>query len=131
DLAAVGADEVVVLVLDVGVDPVAAGSEVEQDHLAHGRQVVDGLVHGLQGDRRHPDPGRLVERLDRRMPVVAVQQPEDLLPLGGHPQALPPEQLAELVDRLHDSRRLPTTVVRYLPETSEGYLSALRRYRRV
>src|SRR5205823_5073192 len=115
DLAAPGADEVVVLVLDVGVNPVAAGPEVEEHHLPHGGEVVDGLVHGLQRDRRHPVPGRLVERFDRRVSVVAVEQPEDRLTLRGHPQALLPKQFGELINRLHDNASLSTAVVSCQP----------------
>ena len=53
-------------------------------------EVVDGLVHGLQRDRRHLGPGRLEERLDGRVRVVAVEQTEDRLALRGDPQALDP-----------------------------------------
>src|SRR6266511_3784593 len=48
--------EVVMGVLDVGVDAEAAGPEVEDHHLAHAGEVVDRLIHGLQRDRRHLSP---------------------------------------------------------------------------
>ena len=88
--AAPRAHEVLVRVLDVGIDPDAAGADVEQLDLAHGLEVVDGLVHGLARDGRHLGPGRLVERLHRGVRVDAVQQPEDRLPLRRDPQALGP-----------------------------------------
>ena len=79
--AARRAHEVVVVVLDVRVDPQRAGAEVEHVHLAERLEVVDGLVHGLQRDRRHVGPGPVVERLDRRVRVVALEQAEDRLAL--------------------------------------------------
>ena len=99
--AAPRAHEVLVRVLDVGVDPDAAGADVEQLDLAHRLEIVDGLVHGLARDGRHLGAGRLVERLDRGVRVDAVQQPEDRLALRRDPQALVPEAGGELVDRLH------------------------------
>ena len=77
-------------VLDVRVDAHAARADVEEPHLAHVLEVVDGLVHGLQRDRRHLGPGRLVERLDGRVLGVPGEQPEDHLPLRRDPQALGP-----------------------------------------
>ena len=70
-----------------------------------------GCTVRLNADERHLRPGGVVDRLDRGMPVVAVQQAEDRLALGGHPQALLPEQFGELIDRLHDNGSLSTTVV--------------------
>ena len=48
DLSAGAADQMVVGVLDVGIEPGGAGPDVERRHLAHCRQLVKGLVHGLQ-----------------------------------------------------------------------------------
>ena len=53
----------------------------------------------------------LVERVDGRVPVVAVQQAEDRLALRRDPQALVPEELGELVGRLHRPGTLSTTIV--------------------
>ena len=58
-------------VLDVRVDPQRAGAEVEHVDLAERFEVVNGLVDGLERHRRHRRPGPLVERLDRRVRVVA------------------------------------------------------------
>ena len=73
-------------------------------------EVVDGLVDGLERDGRHLGAGRVVERLDRRVRVDAVQQAEDRLALRSDPQALGPEARGELVDRLHGSH-LSTFIV--------------------
>ena len=102
-------------VLDVGIDPGAARAEVEQRDLAHVGEVVDRLVHGLERDRRHLDPGGLVQRLDRGVLVVPFEQPEDRLALGRDPQALGPEQLGELDDGLHGPDSLSTMIVRCQP----------------
>ena len=80
-------------------------------HLAHRLEVVDGLVHGLARDGRHLGAGRVVERIDRRVGVDAVQQPEDRLPLRGDPQALVPEPGGELVDRLHADHLINNSIV--------------------
>ena len=86
--AAPRAHQVLVRVLDVGIDPDAAGADVEQLDLAHRLEVVHGLVHGLARDGGHLGPGRLVERLDGRVGVDAVEQPEDHLALRRDPEAL-------------------------------------------
>ena len=83
------------VVLDVGIDAHAAGAEVEHPHLAERLEVVHGLVHGLQRDRRHVGAGPVEQRLDRRVRVVALQQPEDRLPLRRDPQSLLPEDRGE------------------------------------
>ncbi len=101
DAAAARADHVVVGVLDVGVDAHAAGADVEQVDLAEVLELVDGLIDGLQRDRRHLGAGGVVERFDRRVLDVAVEQPEDHLALRGHPQAVVPEPGGELVDGGH------------------------------
>ncbi len=79
------------VVLDVGVDPHAAGAEIEHAYLAQRFEIVHGLVHGLQRDRRHLGPGPVEERLDGGVRIVALEQPEDRLPLGRDPQTLFPE----------------------------------------
>ena len=101
DVAATRAHEVMVGVLDVRVDADRAGADVEDGHLSHRLEVVDGLVHGLPRDRGHLGAGRLEQRLDRRVRVDAVEQAEDRLPLRGDPQPVLPEPGGELLDRLH------------------------------
>ena len=66
-------------------------------HLAERLEVVHGLVHGLQRDRRHLGAGPVVQRLDRGVRVVALEQTEDRLALGRDAQAPLPEQIGELV----------------------------------
>src|SRR5262245_31741983 len=96
----------VVVVLDVGVDAQRAGTEVEHVELTEPLEVVHGLVHGLQGDRRHVEPGAVVERLHRRVGGVGLQQPEDRLALRGDAQAAGAEQIGELGNALHDVEHL-------------------------
>ena len=79
-------------VLDVRVDADAAGAEIEHVDLAERLEIVHGLVHGLAARSSASRRGPLVERLDRRVRVVAVEQPEDHLALRRDPQALVAER---------------------------------------
>ena len=81
----------------VGVEPGRSGAEVELVELPHGRQVVQRLVDGLQGDGRHLDPSGVEDPLGSRVTVTPVQDAEDRLTLGRDPQATVPERLGQLV----------------------------------
>ena len=58
------------VVLDVRVDAHAARTEIEHVHLAQRFEIVHGLVHGLQRDRRHLGARLVVQRLDGRVRIV-------------------------------------------------------------
>ena len=98
-------------VLDVGIDAHAAGAEVEDVDFTKGLEVVHGLVHGLEGNRRHLGTRTVEQRVDGGVRVVSLQQPENRLALGSDPQTLRSEHRGQLVAALHDKRKLSTTVV--------------------
>ena len=100
-----------VVAVDVGVDAHRTGAEVEHPHLAEPFEIVHRLVHGLQRDRRHLGARPFVQRLDRRVAGVAVQQAEDRLALRRDPQPPLAEQVGELLAGLHDSDILSTILV--------------------
>ncbi len=83
DAAAPLAHQVVMRVLDVGVEPGPARAHVERGDLAELGQVVQRLVHRLERDGLHLPHGQGVDRLGRRMGLVALEDAEDALPLGG------------------------------------------------
>ncbi len=87
--------------VDVRVEPRGAGAEVELLDLAHVGQVVEGLVDGAERHRRHLVDRRLVDPLGCRVPLVAVQDTEDALPLRRHLEAAFAEELGELGRCLH------------------------------
>jgi hypothetical protein len=118
-----GTDEVVVLVLHVGVDAYAPSTEVEHVYFSQRLEIVNGLVHGLERDRGHVGARLLVERLDGGVLGVSVEQAKDGLSLRRDAQALFAKQVRQLVARLHDSRTLSTMIV----ENQVGMRTALMR----
>ncbi len=103
NLAAAAADEVVVHILDVGVEAQGAGPEVQGEQLAQLGQLVEGLVHRLERDRLHLGPHRLVDGLGGGVRLVALQRTEDALALCGDLAAVDPEQVAQLLGCPHRS----------------------------
>ncbi len=101
DAAAPLAHQVVVRVLDVGVESGPARAHVERDDLAELGEVVERLVHRLERDGLHLPRGQGVDRLGRRVGLVALEDPEDALPLGGDLPAGRAEQLGQLLWRPH------------------------------
>ena len=85
----------------LGSNRVHPGAHVERGDLAQLGEVVEGLVHRLEGDGLHLAAGGRVHRLGRRVGLVALQHPEDALALGGDLATGGPEQLGQLVGRLH------------------------------
>ena len=85
-------------------------------HLAHRLEVVDGLVHGLARDGGHLAASRLVERLDRRVGVDAVEQPEDHLALRRDPQASGAERVVSS-STVFTAAILSTLIVNYHSST--------------
>src|SRR5581483_3134868 len=94
------ADKVMVGV-DVRVEARRAGTEVELQDLAHVGEIVEGLVHGAQRDRRHHLGHGVVHRLRGRVGVRIMEDGEDRLALRCDLQPSDSEQLGELGGRLH------------------------------
>src|ERR1700728_1728718 len=92
------------LVLDVGVEADGTGPKIERHQLAELGQLVEGLVDGLQRDRLHLGADGLVDRFGRRVGDVALKGPEDALALCGDLATADPEQVGELLGRLHRSQ---------------------------
>ena len=111
DPSARGAHQVVVVVFDVRVDPHRAGAEVEHVELAEPLEIVHGLVHGLQRDRRHVGPGAVVQRLDRRVASSPWSSRKMAWRWGVTRRPRVPEQIGQLVARLHDPDMLSTIIV--------------------
>ena len=88
-------------VLDVGIDTNLPGSHIEKPDLTEILEIVHGLVHGLERDRRHLDASRLVERLDGGVRRVLDEVVDDAHALGGDPQAPLPHHGHELVGGPH------------------------------
>jgi len=107
DLSATVTDEVVMSRLDIGVEAAGARTELQHGDLTHIRQVVEGLVDGLERDCGHLGTGRLVDSLGARVRVVSVQDTEDALALGRNLEAPGPEHRCQLVWRPH--REHPNT----------------------
>ncbi len=95
------ADQVVVRVVHVGVEPGATGSDVEGGDLTEVGQVVERLVDRPQRDGRHLPDGDGVDGLGRGVGLVPLEDPEDALALGRHLPARGPEQLGQLVGAAH------------------------------
>ena len=108
DAAAAPAHQMVVGVVDVGVEAGHAGPDVEGGDLPQFGQVVERLVDGLEGDGLHLPQGGGVDRLGRRMGLVTLEDPEDALPLSGHLAAGRPEQLGQLFGSAHGRQRITT-----------------------
>jgi hypothetical protein len=98
---ALRAHEMVMHVVDVGIDPHAPGAEIEDSYFTERLEVVNGLVHGLQRDGGEVAANAFEQRLDGRMRVVAVQLGEDRLALWCDAQPMGPEPHGELIDGAH------------------------------
>ena len=101
DAAAAPAHQMVVGVVDVGVEAGHAGADVESGDLSQFGQIVERLVDGLEGDGLHLPHGRGVHGLGRRMGLVTLEDPEDALALGRDLAPGRPEQISQLFGRPH------------------------------
>src|SRR5262249_33054065 len=86
-------------------------TEIEHIDFPERGEVVHRLVDGPHRHRRHLGPSPVVNRLDRGVRVVTLEQPEDHLPLRRDPEPPFPEEIRELVAGLPDTNSFLTTLV--------------------
>jgi hypothetical protein len=98
---AVITDQVVVGAVGVGVDAGRARTEVDELDLTERGEIVQGLVHGPERDRRHVGDHLRVDGLGSRVRRVAVQGAEDALTLRRDLATGGPEEGVELVRGPH------------------------------
>jgi hypothetical protein len=98
------AHEVMMRVVDIGIDAHASGTEIENAHLAERFEVVHRLVHGLQRDRRELAANAFVQRVDGGVRVIAEQLGKDRLALGRDAKSLGSEHHSELIAVSHLGR---------------------------
>ena len=90
--------------LDVRVEAHRSGADVESGDLAQAGQLAEGLVHGLERQRRLALAGDFEHRLGRRVRGVAVEDVEDDRALRRHLQPVAAEAFAELRRRSHGAK---------------------------
>ena len=98
---ATGLTHQVVVRVDGGVEPGRAGAELELLQLAHGGQIVQGLVDGAERDRRHLAADVRVDRFGGRVLLALVEHPEYALALWSDLESAGPEEAGELIGGLH------------------------------
>lgn len=89
------------VVFGVGIEPNRPPADADRLDLAHLYQVVEDLVNGAKGDRRHGGTDPVVDGLGRRMSSIPVQSIENREPLGRKLTALTPVALNEGTRRVH------------------------------
>lgn len=96
ELVAGQAHEVMVALHDVGVVALGPLPGRHLEKLAHGDELVQGVVDGGEADLGEPSAGPGVDGLGREVDVLAAQDLGDDAPLGGHappPRPQPFEQV--------------------------------------
>ena len=98
------AHEVMVGGLDIGINPNAAGTEVEQTHLTERLEIVHGLVHGAPRDRGHRLTHGIEQRVDRGVALIGDEQADDPLPLRRDAHAAGVEFGGDHLDAAHRTK---------------------------
>ena len=87
EVAALQADEVMVRLVHVGVVADRTGTRIDWDHLAHGDQLVERVVHGRETHFRQLGPSLLEHSVRGEVHVIALERLSDHPALRRDPPA--------------------------------------------
>lgn len=123
-LTTVTANKMLMCDLNIGVYPHAARAEVNQVDRTKGIEVVDGLVHGLQRNRRHLTSSGIENGLHSGVGHVAFEMPQNAFALWSDTKAMSTEKFAGFDNGSHGVSLSTMLVNKQIEQTNRANQSS-------